>query len=81
MFLYIVWKNTKIYVKAEDGWVNQKKGEAFLNKNVQIKWQESSFEDKNKQSPNNKEKANTFIYSIIKGPKQLKLIKLLKLNL
>mgnify|MGYP002858038121 FL=1 len=29
-------KNTKIYVKAEYGWVNQKKGEAFLNKNVQI---------------------------------------------
>ena len=29
-------KNTKIYVKAQDGWVNQKKGEAFLNKNVQI---------------------------------------------
>ena len=29
-------KNTNIYVKAQDGWVNQKKGEAFLNKNVQI---------------------------------------------
>ena len=31
-------------------------------------------EDKNKQSPNNKEKINTFIYSLIKGPTELKLI-------
>ena len=31
-------------------------------------------EDKNKKNANNKEKENTFLYSIIKGPKQLKLI-------
>jgi len=31
-------------------------------------------EDKNKQNPNNKEKINTFIYAIIKGPQQMKLI-------